>query len=196
MLDYFTSRAVNFIDDERGQLQEPTLNEYHIERLQAEHARDILSWQYPPPYDFYNPPSQSESYIREFLNPVLQFHAVLDAEDRLVGFCSFGIDGQVPGGNYNSPALDIGLGMKPSFTDQGRGDAFFRAILDYARNQFDADRVRLTVATFNERALRLYRKFGFVVQSRFTDRRNHVDYIVLVVDIAHDIHARYQISHT
>ena len=53
----------------------------------------------------------------------------------LVGYCCYGLDAQVPGGEYliNMPAvLDIGVGMKPNLTGAGRGHDFVSAILEYA----------------------------------------------------------------
>jgi len=160
------------------------LNNYRIEPLQEVHAWDILTWRYPVPYDFYNPPEddRGQIYVREFTKPELQFHAILNSAQQLVGFCSYGIDGQVPGGDYSKSALDIGLGMKPEFTGQGLGKGFFSAILDFARQTMSPGQIRLTVANFNKRAFRLYASFGFVSESQFTDRRNQVKYTILLAD--------------
>ncbi|MEO2177145.1 MAG: GNAT family N-acetyltransferase [bacterium] len=150
--------------------------------MNEEHARDILGWRYPTPYDFYDPPGDGpvEHYVLKFTRPELQFHAVLNKHDQFVGFCSYGIDGQVPGGDYSYPALDIGLGMKPEFTGQGTGVVFFTAILRYANKVLGARMLRLTVANFNQRALSLYDKFGFYATSEFTDARNQVEYTILL----------------
>lgn len=158
-------------------------NNYNIRPLQEQDARHILSWRYQQPYHFYNPPtgSNQDYYVEQFLNPELNFHAIVDRADNLVGFCSFGVDGQVPGGDYTEDALDIGLGMKPELTGQGLGKAFFRTILAHTKTLADAEpRVRLTVATFNQRAMRLYRHFGFQEVERFLDTLAGVDYTVMV----------------
>ncbi len=41
----------------------------------------------------------------------------------MVGFCSFGVDGRVPGGDYPDGPLDVGMGMRPDLTAAawGRG---------------------------------------------------------------------------
>lgn len=142
----------------------------------------ILSWRYPPPYDFYNPPADGprEHYVFEFMRPEFNFHAVLEPSGALAGFCSFGEDGQVPGGNYRADALDIGLGMRPNLTGRGNGVAFVGAILGFAENNFDPVLLRMTVACFNKRALRLYKKFGFIVSDEFKDSNFRVDYQVLI----------------
>lgn len=157
---------------------------YRLEPLREEHARAILGWRYPPPYDFYDPPEDGhyERYVREFLRPELGFYAILCEEEGLVGFCSYGEDGQVPGGDYSDKALDIGLGMRPELTGCGRGKAFLDAILKFASRNLAADTYRLTVADFNERAIKLYGQFGFREHSGFFDARANVPYTILIRD--------------
>jgi len=153
-----------------------------IEPLRADQAREILTWHYPPPYDFYNPPvnGDHERYISQFLNPDLKFHGVVDAHGSLIGFCSFGVDGQVPGGDYSAQALDIGLGMKPELTGKGLGPTFFASILDYAARIMAPVSYRLTVADFNQRAINLYRKFGFRFEAEFEDEQVQIPHIILI----------------
>ena len=114
------------------------------------------------------------------MRPELGFHAVTSIDHEFIGFCSFGLDGQVPGGDYALDALDIGLGMKPSLTGAGLGRHFFHAILDYAHGTFAPVRYRLTVATFNARALRLYLQFGFVPTREFLDAHSDVHHTIMI----------------
>ncbi len=167
-------------------LKLPTDHSYRIRPLEEQDARDILSWRYPSPYDFYNPPQDdhAEHYISQFMEPALAFHAIIDEQAKFVGFCSFGSDGQVPGGDYSEDALDIGLGMRPELTGQGRGEAFFDAILKHGLATFKPQRVRLTVASFNQRAMALYQKFGFTYHDEFVDSVLAVSYVVLVRESA------------
>lgn len=158
------------------------MTHYHVSLLKEEHARQILGWRYTSPYDFYNPPSDrpAEDYVQEFINPEYQFHAILDEDDNFIGFCSFGIDGQVPGGNYEEDALDIGVGMKPELTGRGLGRQFFDVILQYAITTFDPAWTRLTVANFNKRALNLYKNFGFTLLDEFEGDELNVRYTILI----------------
>ncbi len=158
---------------------------YQLVPLQAKHAKEILVWRYPPPYDFYDAPEQRppEDYVTEFLRPEYQFHAILDDQDHFIGFCSFGIDGQVPGGNYESEALDIGLGMRPELTGKGNGYQFVDAILLHARKQFDPSCFRMTVASFNERALKLYKRFGFNYVEEFVGNARDISYTILTCPV-------------
>ena len=155
---------------------------YRLKPLEERHAWDILSWEYPFPYDFYNPSVDyhQKHYVRQFLNPDLKFHAVIDARGKMIGFCSFGSDGQVLGGDYSDEALDIGVGMRPELTGQGKGVAFFDVILDYAIATLSPEFIRLTVAKFNLRALKLYKKFGFELKDEFIEQPSAVNYCILI----------------
>jgi ribosomal-protein-alanine N-acetyltransferase len=90
--------------------------------LKQPHAVAILDWHYPAPYDVYNfKPAQRQTDLDSLLNPQNNFSVILNEDGDLEGFCSFGPDGQVPGGNYREPALDIGLGIRPDLTGQSNG---------------------------------------------------------------------------
>ncbi len=72
--------------------------------------------------------------------------------------------------------------MTPELTGQGFGHRFFDAVLRFADEHFGPDRVRVTVASFNDRALSLYRKFGFREQDEFEEPVSGVSYTILVSD--------------
>ena len=78
----------------------------HIAPLIREHAEDISNWRYATPYDLYDMVGAAPE---ELLDPEVGYHAVM-AEDRLIGFRSFGPDGQVPDGSTttlpSTPAVD------------------------------------------------------------------------------------------
>lgn len=155
---------------------------YRITPLEEHQARDILSWEYPSPYDFYNPSVDAhyEHYVKQFLDPALNFHAVIDDSGTMIGFCSFGSDGQVIGGDYGDDALDIGVGMRPESTGKGKGAAFFGAILGFSLESLSPEFFRLTVAKFNRRALKLYGNFDFRIESEFFEHSTDVPYLILV----------------
>ena len=62
--------------------------------------------------------------VAALLRPDYHYHAAHDETGRLVGFCCFGEDAQVPGGDYSLPALDIGLGLHPDLTGRGLSHSF------------------------------------------------------------------------
>jgi ribosomal-protein-alanine N-acetyltransferase len=134
-----------------------------------EYAKQVCAWQYPPPYDFYNMNFDEES-IGELLNG--DYIAAFDAKSEMIGFFCSGQTARVPGG-YSAgiyeedDRLDIGLGMKPSMTGKGLGSSFVSQGLKYIKENRDHDRFRLVVATFNTRAIRVYRHNGFRDKATF-----------------------------
>jgi RimJ/RimL family protein N-acetyltransferase len=98
------------------------------------------------------------------------YYSVHNGSKPVVGFCCFGHEGQVPGGNYSTGLLDIGLGLRPDLTGSGNGHEFLAAILCFADRLHAPAGFRVSVAEFNKRAIRLYEKAGFRTDSRFSNR--------------------------
>lgn len=144
--------------------------------LLREHAEDISTWRYEAPYDVYNMLGVDPDELRD---PALGFHAVL-AGTHLIGFRSFGPDGQVPGWAYDDSALDTGGGLRPDLTGQGLGRAVISAGLAFGRAQFAPTAFRVTVAHFNTRALRTVRSLGFEQVGTFNAARDATEFVVLV----------------
>lgn len=71
-----------------------------------------------------------------------------------------------------SPALrqrhvaSVGISVAREAQGQGVGAAMLEAVVDFADNWAQVLRMELTVFADNERAVRLYEKFGFVVEGR------------------------------
>lgn len=141
-------------------------------------VKAIVNWHYPFPFDFYNIDSSIPlvDLLAIYLDPFYQFHRIHNGDGQLVGFCSFGLDGQVPGGDYSMSALDIGLGMHPDMIGKGKGGDFFAAIMQFAIKEYDPTTLRLTVADFNSRAIKVYTKSGFTSWQHFSDDRNGVSF--------------------
>jgi ribosomal-protein-alanine N-acetyltransferase len=136
---------------------------YTFEPMSEENAHAVLEWRYEPPYSPYNPdPGEFGEWLRLLLDPGNFYYSILNEKGELAGYCCFGNDARVPGGIYdNEDVLDVGLGMRPDLTGQGRGYDFLNAILEFARGEFSPAMFQVTVAAFNERAIHLYGKAGF-----------------------------------
>lgn len=117
----------------------------------------ICGWTYPAPYAMYD---LEAGDVAMLMDPELHYHAVY-AGPILAGFACYGEDAQVIGGRYPNAALDIGCGMDPARVGQGQGGAFVAAIIDYACTTWRPGLLRLSVATFNHRAIAVYRRAGF-----------------------------------
>ena len=106
------------------------------------------------------------------LQPRFAYHSVYDERGDLTGYFCFGEDAQVAAGKrlglYEvEPALDVGLGMRPDLTGRGLGEEYVHAGLQFARETYSPPAFRLTVATFNQRAIRVYERAGFEIVERF-----------------------------
>ena len=137
-----------------------------------------MTWRYDPPYDVYDLAGADPD---ELLDPALGFHAVL-AGERLIGFRSYGPDGQVPGWDYDGSALDTGGGLRPSLTGQGLGlgRAVIAAGLQHGRTTYAPEAFRVTVASFNARARRTVESLGFERVGTFEALRDGRGFDVLV----------------
>jgi len=125
--------------------------------MTAAYAADIVTWRYPPPYDCYDMSVAEPGFLA---SPESGFFALTD-ETGLIGFRSFGPDGQVPGGVYDDSALDTGGGLRPDLTGRGRGREAIQTGLDFGQREFTPAAFRVTVASFNIRALRVVTALGF-----------------------------------
>jgi RimJ/RimL family protein N-acetyltransferase len=81
--------------------------------------------------------------------------------DRLIGTCAFS---QLDGDN-GSALYHITIGEKDSW-GHGYGTEATELMLDYAFGTLRLHRIALSVFEFNERAIRSYRRCGFVVEGR------------------------------
>jgi len=132
-------------------------------------ARSISRWRYEGPYSIYNGDPTS---VDSLLQPRLRYHSVCDEHADLVGYFCFGEDAQVSAGKRlgvygREVALDVGLGMRPDLTGRGLGEEFVHAGLRFAREAYSPQAFRLTVATFNRRAIRVYERAGFETVETF-----------------------------
>ena len=146
-----------------------TTDAVHIFKAMTEaFASEILSWRYPPPYEVYNPDENRFSEdLAYFTDPQNQMYAILDENEFLVGYCSLGPDGQVPGGDYSVDALDIGIGIRPELTGKRLGPKHLAAVIRFALEQFKPSAFRVTIAAFNQRAQKLCEDAGFTMTHTF-----------------------------
>lgn len=131
-------------------------------------AAEILNWRYPYPYDFYNSEMTDEA-LAEMLAGM--YRSVRNDQGKLFGFYCTGQSAQVPAcrkvGVYPSGYIDFGLGIEPAEIGQGKGSEFFAFVRREIHAAHPEKPLRLTVATFNKRAIRLYENFGFIKDQEF-----------------------------
>lgn len=129
-----------------------------------EEAHLIAAWRYEPPYSFYDADADADDLallLGKESRDGRYFSAF--AGDALVGFFEFKLDGD---------DVIIGLGLRPDLTGRRLGLPFVEAGMAFARERFRPSRFRLSVATFNERAIRVYERAGFFPLRRYDHETN------------------------
>lgn len=149
--------------------------EFRVQEMDRVAAAAIASWHYDGPYSFYDLDGDD---LQEFMDESrwgTVLFAVRDESNDVVGFLEF---------NRAGDELEIGLGLRPDLTGRRLGAEFMAAGLEFARRRFGARRFKLAVAAFNDRAVRVYERAGFVqtgTHVRHLDGRD-VDFIDMVRD--------------
>lgn len=139
---------------------------YKFEIMTQEQAEEIAyNWHYDAEYSFYNIESDKEDLV-EFLDPQKRGDSnfVVTKDNDIIGFFSFN---KVAINN-----IDIGLGMRPDLIGNGNGLEFLKAGLEFAKSKYIPQTITLSVATFNQRAIKVYRKIGFEEVDTFIQDTN------------------------
>lgn len=134
---------------------------YSVVPVTRDHARDIAGWRYPGAFAVYNFGDDVADTVTWALEPGNRVHVLLAEDGSLAAYCSYGVDGRVPGWRYDDSALDVGLGLRPELTGRGLGQRVLEAACAFAEASLGATSLRVTVAAFNERALEVCRRAGF-----------------------------------
>jgi [ribosomal protein S18]-alanine N-acetyltransferase len=143
---------------------------YRFEKMTQQEAEEIAyNWHYDGEYSFYDMEADRED-LAEFLNPELRGDSVFTV-----------YLGEEIGGYYSvnqtaAATYDIGLGMRPELTGSGMGLAFMKAGMDFVKSRFKPDIITLSVAMFNQRAIKVYRRLGFIDLDTFMQNTNGGSY--------------------
>lgn len=135
---------------------------FHIKKADFAAALQIVEWNYPAPYHVYNLHGSAVALHRLVEGP---YYAVY-ADRQLMGFFCYGEAARLRT-RKNHPFyqdqnyLDVGLGMHPAWCGRGHGQVFVRSGLCFARELQWEKGFRLTVASNNPRALKVYSRQGF-----------------------------------
>jgi [ribosomal protein S18]-alanine N-acetyltransferase len=140
---------------------------FRFEPLHWADARQVSRWRYEGVYAFYNQDTLPMLMVALFRSPLRMagLEAFVVHDDALKGGESrIGIFTFIRRGE----TIEIGLAMRPDLTGRGLGLAFVEAGMDFARARYAPTRFALDVATFNERARRVYERAGFHPAGTFT----------------------------
>lgn len=88
---------------------------YHFRPMGNDEARAIVGWRYEKPYDIYNiQPEEHDRVLLSFLDPRNAYYVIHLAEE-VVGFCCFGPDARVRGGEIQrrgGPRRGLGIASR------------------------------------------------------------------------------------
>ncbi len=139
---------------------------YTFTVMTQEEAEEIAyNWHYEGKYSFYDIEAD-EGDLAEFLAEDSRGDHTFSVKENgaLIGFFTVC--------KINDGAVDIGLGMKPDITGNGLGLQFINAGLAFSKEQYSCNYITLSVATFNERAITVYKRAGFKAVGTFVQKTN------------------------
>ena len=126
-----------------------------IKKMEQSEALEIADrWKYDGEYAFYDMTADPEDY-EEIVTPEKRgnrYFSVFDG-DELTGFFCVEQEGA---------DVEIGLGLRPDLTGRGRGKVFLEEILRFVWENYSFEKIKLDVASFNQRAVKVYERAGFV----------------------------------
>ncbi len=139
---------------------------YTFQAMTQEQAEEIATnWHYNGEYSFYDMDADQED-LQEFLDAEKrnESYFIVIKNKEIIGFYSFN--------QITKDTIDIGLGMKPNLTGNGNGLEFLKNGLEFAKSKYNPKEITLSVATFNQRAIKVYKKVGFEEEETFVQATN------------------------
>lgn len=119
-------------------------------------------------------------YLEQNLNPEASFVIVTLDKDEMIGTVSLERINNI----NRSATLGIFIGNK-DYLSKGYGTEAIRLILDYGFNYMNLHSIKLNLMSFNERALKCYKKCGFKEVGRYRENKfvNGKYYDTICMDI-------------
>ena len=147
--------------------------------MNEKYANDIANWHYDGVYSFYDMAADAHD-LRIPMNWRDIIKAVLNEDDELVGWAAFYTE---------NDEFWLSLYLRPDLTGQGLGNELVSECVNYAISQYELTKhtIKLAVALFNQRAIKVYQRAGFIETNR-TVRDTHIgkaDFIEMEKHIPH-----------
>jgi ribosomal-protein-alanine N-acetyltransferase len=129
---------------------------YIFAPMNGEYANDVANWHYDGVYSFYDMAADPDDLkiLMDTKNWRDTIKAVLNEDDELVGWAAFYIE---------NDEFWLSLGLRPDLTGRGLGCEFVSECVSYAmlHCKFAKHTIKLAVALFNQRAIKVYQRTGF-----------------------------------
>jgi len=120
-------------------------------------AKEICSWKYNDEYSIYNYPEWDKMLNERWSITVEEkrkneFNAIVDDCNNLCGYIRL-VD--------KKEHVLIGIGLKPSLCGQKLGNVIMEIVKQQCKKKYASKKIILEVRSFNERAIKCYKKAGF-----------------------------------
>ena len=106
---------------------------------------------------------KEKEYLESIFHSDRQLYLVAIKDDEIIGTANFS--------TFEKPRLahraEINLSVKKSMWGNHIGTQFMEKIIEFAKNTAKIEIISLEVRNDNERAIKLYKKFGFVTVGTF-----------------------------
>ena len=143
---------------------------FSFRAMNQQEAEEIADdWKYDGVYSFYDISADAEDYS-EFVNEEKRADKYFSCYlyDKLVAWYSLDV--------LENNNIELGLGIKPNCTGKGFGFHFVSAVMIHAASIHCVHSFVLSVASFNKRAIKAYKKAGFVKTEIFMQDTNGGSY--------------------
>ena len=143
---------------------------FSFQQMKQEEAKEIAdNWKYSGQYSFYDTTADEEDY-REFTDPVKRGNGYFSCyvDNKLAAYYSVNI--------VEESKAEVGLGLKPGLTGKGYGLNFVNNVMAHISSRHSVTVFMLSVASFNQRAIKVYKKAGFKEAEIFTQNTNGGSY--------------------
>lgn len=154
---------------------------YYVVEMSQEYANCIVQWCYDGGYSFYDHEGEDPTSYMDGTH-----YVCIDEYGSLIGYFCFGADARIPTVEknvYDNDFVDIGLGLKPDLCGKGFGFLFIKLGLTFAQKYLGYQKFRLSVAAFNERAVKVYLRAGFCIDREVTNARFKNKFYIMTLAI-------------
>ncbi len=149
--------------------------QFHFSLMSQSDAEKIADWHYEGIYSFYDMENDPED-LQELLSPEKRgenYWSVF-SNGVLIGFVALFRD---------DLSMEIGLGLRPDLTGKGLGSTFLDEIEQFILDYFPTvSKLRLSVASFNIRAQKVYQCAGFLPCKQEMITTNGGEYPFLIME--------------
>lgn len=127
------------------------------------YAKEVFDWKYDDEYSVYNYPEWNKALNEKWAITIedkrkKEFFAVVDDYYNLCGYMRL---------QNKSEYILIGIGLKPSLCGQGLGSNLMELLIQKCRKLYPNKKIVLEVRSFNERAIKCYKRVGFKIKKTY-----------------------------